>query len=116
MNKLLTRRLFPATSALIAAFLSWTPLRSACAAIYLIGNNAAGRDGMTDETVYRGQRLQLSTRRNPDGSWTGVAEFLDEPQPAITAEGFVSQAEALNGALSRAMAKIDVERRFRGKP
>jgi hypothetical protein len=71
---------------------------------------------MTKETVYQGQRLHLSATRNPDGSWTGTAEFPDEPQPAITAEGFASQAEALDGALSRAMAKIDVERRFRGKP
>jgi hypothetical protein len=71
---------------------------------------------MTKETVYQGRRLQLSATRNADGSWTGVAEFLDESQPAITAGGFASQAEALDGALSRAMAKIDVERRLRGKP
>jgi hypothetical protein len=58
----------------------------------------------------------LHRARNADGSWMGVAEFLDEPQPAIKAEGFALQAEALDGALSRAMAKIDVERRFRGKP
>jgi len=71
---------------------------------------------VTQETVYKGQRLRLSATRKADGSWTGAAKFLDEPQPAITAEGFASQAEALDGALSRAMAKIDVERRFRGKP
>jgi hypothetical protein len=116
MNKLPTRRLFPATSVLIAALLSWAPLPPTCAAVYLIGDTAAGHDGMTDETVYKGQRLHLSATSNADGSWTGVAEFLDEPQPAITVEGFASQAEALDGALSRAMAKIDTERRFRGKP
>jgi hypothetical protein len=71
---------------------------------------------MTEETVYKGHRLQLSARPSEDGSWTGTADFLDDPKPAITAKGFASQAEALKGALSRAMAEIDVERRLRGKP
>jgi hypothetical protein len=116
MNRLPTRRLRPAAAGLLAALLSWAPLSPAYAALCLIGGSAARHDGMADETVYQGHRLHLSATRKADGSWTGVAEFLDEPQPAITAEGFPSQAEALEGALSRAMAKIDVERRLRGKP
>ncbi len=116
MSKDPARRLFPASLALLAPLLFYGARSPVCAMLLLIGDSAARSDAMTDETVYMGHRLHLSATRNADGSWTGAAEFLDEPLPAVTAPGFASQAEALQGALSRAMAKIDVERRFRGKP
>ena len=110
------RRLYSASSGIFGFVLSWMPLPTAGAELHPIGKSLTERDAMTEERVYQGHRLRLSAMRSADGSWTGTAVFLDEPQPPVAAKGFASEAEALEGALSQAMAKIDVERRFRGKP
>ena len=77
----------------------------------------AKANDMQRDTVYKGQRLRLSLKPNSDGTWTGVAQFLDEPGRAVETESsFGAQSEALSTALSRAMAAIDRDRMSRGEP
>jgi len=110
------RRSCSASSGLLCFVLSWAPLPTAGAEFYPVGNSPIERDAMIEERVYQGHRLRLSAMHAPDGSWTGTAEFLDEQQPPVAVKGFASGEQALEGALSQAMAKIDVGRRLRGKP
>ena len=72
---------------------------------------------MQRDTAYKGHRLRLSVKPNADGTWTGIAQFLDEPGRVIETESpFGTQSEALSGALSHAMAAVDRDRMSRGKP
>jgi hypothetical protein len=72
---------------------------------------------MQRDTAYKGHRLRLSVKPNADGTWTGIAQFLDEPSRVIETDSrFGTQSEALSGALSHAMAAVDRDRMSRGKP
>jgi hypothetical protein len=72
---------------------------------------------MQQDTVYKGRNLRLSATPNADGTWTGVAQFTDDPGRVVKTDApSASQSEALSSALSHAMAAIDRDRMFRGKP
>jgi hypothetical protein len=69
------------------------------------------------DTVYKGQNLRLSATPKADGTWTGSAQFTDDSSRVVkTDTSFSSQSEALSAALSQAMAAVDRDRMFRGKP
>jgi hypothetical protein len=72
---------------------------------------------MQQDTSYQGRNLRLSAIPNADGTWSGAAQFTDEPGRIVkTDTSFASQSEALSAALSQAMATVDRDRMFRGKP
>ena len=72
---------------------------------------------MQQDTVYKGRNLHLSATPNADGTWSGVAQFTDDPGRVVKTDApSASQPEALSSALSHAMAAIDRDRMFQGKP
>lgn len=72
---------------------------------------------MQQDTVYKGRKLRLSATPNADGTWSGAAQFTDDPGHVVKTEApSASQPEALSSALSHAMAAIDRDRMFQGKP
>ena len=72
---------------------------------------------MQRDTVYQGRNIRLSAKPNANGTWTGTARFLDDPNRIVeTDASYRLQSEALSAALSRAMAEVDRDRMSRGKP
>jgi hypothetical protein len=114
MFKLAVIAFFASTQALIGTCVPMD--RSARAGSLVRAPITEVRD-MQQNTVYKGRNIRLSAKPNAGGTWTGVAQFLDDPGRVVeTDASFGGQSEAIKAALSRAMAIVDQERMLRGKP
>jgi len=72
---------------------------------------------MSTETHYKGRTIHLTANQSSGGTWTGTAQFPDEPGRLVETDGtFPTKDEALSAALSQAIAVVDRERMYRGKP
>jgi len=72
------------------------------------------------EETYHGQRVIVTTTRQPDGNWKSTAELLDAgkrtPLVSDSDDRYTSEEEAKRGALSMAAGAIDRSRISKGKP
>ncbi|MQA23684.1 hypothetical protein [Rugamonas rivuli] len=76
-----------------------------------------GAAPIPDISLYRGRAIYLTAAQSANGLWTGSARLDDESGRVTNAAGeFATANEARAAALSQAVAAIDDENRFRGKP
>jgi len=73
------------------------------------------------EETYRGQRIIVTTVRQGDRNWSSKADLVNESGARATLvseaeDGYPSEEEARQAALSLAVSALDRARTSRGKP